>query len=148
MGVEGATMLPSRKLGWAFAAIFLIGALVGGLVVWDLSDNKLPTFLKKTGDPAGMAVRIHQKYLTDYQLTPDQQSKIDPLTNAMTQRLFQLRNQFAADVISTMDDYHAKVSQQMTPLQRAAYDKANIDRKQRMSAMLFLNQSSPSPASQ
>jgi hypothetical protein len=146
MGAEVSAMMPSRKLAWVFVGIFLIGALVGGLVVWDFSDNQLPTFLKRTSDPASMAVRINQKYITDYQITPDQQSKIEPLTKDMTQHLFQLRNQFAADVISTMDDYHAKVSLVLTPDQQAAYAKANSARKQRMSAMLFLNQSSPSPA--
>src|SRR5271167_4658180 len=130
---EGPMTFPSRKIVWAFAAIFLIGALVGGLVVWDLTDNQLPTFLKRTGDPISMAARIHQKYVADYQLTPDQMVQIDPMTLDMTQQLFHLRNQFAADVLSTMDNYHAKVSAYMTPAQRVIYDKANVDRKQRMS---------------
>jgi hypothetical protein len=145
-GAEGPLTFPSRKLGWAFVAIFIIGFLVGGLVVWDFStDNQLPTFLKKTSDPINMAARIHSKYVADYQLNPDQMTKIDPLTLDMTQKLFQLRNQFASDVLTTMDDYHAKASVYMTPAQQALYDKANADRKQKMSAMLFLNPGSPSP---
>ena len=143
---EVASVLPSRKIAAAFAAIFLMGALAGGLVTWDLTDTKLSGFMKKTTDPDSMAARIDQKYVKDYQLTPDQQSRIEPLTKDMTQHLYRIRSQFAVDIISTLDDYHGKVAELMTPTQREAYEKANAERKQRMSSMLLLNQSSPTPS--
>ena len=136
-------MLPSRKITAAFAAIFFIGALVGAMITWDLTVSKLPGFLKRTGDPASMADRINQKYIKDYQLTPDEQSRIAPLTKEMAQRLYHIRSKFAVDIISTLDDYHGKVAEQMTPAQCAAYEKANEERKKRMSAMLLPDQSSP-----
>ena len=138
-------MLPSRKITAAFAAVFLVGVLVGGLIGMDLTDTQLSGFLKRTSDPDGMVTRIDQKYLKDYQLTPDQQARIEPLTRTMAQRLNQIRTQFGVDVIATVDDYHAKVAEQMNPSQREAYEKANIDRKKRMNSMLLLNESSPSP---
>ncbi len=146
IGTEVPPALSSRKLAWAFVAIFLIGCLVGGLVTWDLTDTQLPTFLKKTSDPISLTARINDKYTKAYQLTPDQQARIAPITSAMSDRLYKIRNQFATDVISTMDDFHAQVATQMTPDQRAAYEKDNLVRKQKVSAMLFLNQSSPPPA--
>ena len=136
-------MLPSRKITAAFIAIFFIGAMAGAIIEWDLTDSKLPNFLKKTGDPASMADRINKRNAKDYQLTPDQQSRIEPLTKEMTERLYQLRHQFGVDVISTLDDYHGKVAEQMTPAQREAYGKANEERKKRMSEMLLPDQSSP-----
>ncbi len=133
-------MLLSRKITAAFAAIFIIGVLVGMLIAWDLADTKLSDFMKKTGDPTSMVARIDQKYSKDYQLTPDEQSRIHPLTKEMAQHLYQVRQQFGMDILATLDDYHQKIGEQMTPAQREAYDKANADRKKRMSAMLLLDQ--------
>jgi uncharacterized membrane protein len=135
-------MLPSRKISAIFVATFLIGALAGGLATWDMTDTKLSGFLKKTSDPDSMTTRINQKNLKDYQLTPDEQSRIEPLTRAMAQRLYQIRRQFAVDILSTLDDYHQKVSEQLSATQREAYDKATVERKKRMSSMLLLDQGS------
>lgn len=134
-------MLSSCKITVDFAAIFLIGVLVGGLIVWDLTDTKLSDFMKKTNNPDSMAARINQKYIKDYQLSADEQSRIEPLTKEMAQHLYQIRRQFGMDIINTLDDYHKKIGEQMTPAQREAYDKANAERKKRMSNMLLLDQS-------
>lgn len=130
-------MFPSRKIIAAFIGVFLIGALVGGLVVWDLSDMKLSRFLNRTSDPASMAARINQKYIDDYHLSPEEQARIAPLTKEMADQLYQVRRRFGADIISTLDNYHQKIGAEMTPEHRAAYEKANIERKNRMSSLLL-----------
>jgi hypothetical protein len=136
-------MFLSRKIALAFLAIFFVGVLVGGLIVWDVTDTKLSMFMKKTNDPDSMAHRITEKDARDYQLTADEQARIEPLTKDMAQHLYRIRSQFAIDIISSLDEYHRKVAEQMTPSQRAAYEKANAERKIRMSSMLLLNGGTP-----
>jgi hypothetical protein len=140
-------MLLSRKITAAFIATFLLGGMAGGLLEWDVTDTKLSDFMKHTADPDSMVTRIDQKYLVDYKLTPDQVARIQPLTTDMAQHLFQIRNQFGLDIISSLKDYHSKVSLVLTPDQNALYDKDNADRIKRMTGLLVPNQSSP-PAPQ
>lgn len=129
--------LPSRKITAAFIGVFVVGVLVGWLNATSIYETRFSGFLNRTGDPVNLANRFNQKYTMDYQLSADQQAKIAPLTQDVAQRLYQLRHQFGADIISTLDDFHAKVAEQMTPDQRAAYAKANEDRKKRMTALLL-----------
>jgi len=131
------SMLPSRKITAAFIGVFFVGALVGALIMMDYTDTRLSRFLNHTGDPESMAARINQKYITDYQLSPDEQSRIAPLVKEMTQHLYQERRQFGTAVINTLDEYHQKIGQQMTAEQREIYEKINGDRKKRMSNLLL-----------
>lgn len=141
------SILPSRKVTAAFIAVFLIGTLVGVFSTIDYlqmqNDAKLSLFMKRTNDPVSMAARINQKYATDYQLTPDEQSRIAPLTKEMAEHLYQVRHQFGVDIVATLNDYHEKIGEQMTPEHRAAYEKANEDRKTRMNALLQLDTNAP-----
>jgi hypothetical protein len=97
-------------------------------------------FMTSTTDPKSMAVRINQKYVEEYHLSADEQKRIAPLTQEMTQRLYVLRHQFGVDIIAAIDDYHAKIAEQMSPDHRAAYQAAYAARKKRMSAMLLPDQ--------
>jgi len=133
-------LLPSRKLSAAFFGVFLIGAAVGALVLISFSDMRFTRFLTSTSDPISMAARINQKYVKEYQLSADEQARIAPLTQQMTQQLYMTRRQFGVDIIATLDDYHRKIGEQMSPEHRAAFEKANIDRKKWMSTMLLLDQ--------
>ena len=130
-------MLPSRKITAAFIGVFFIGAMVGGLVVMDYTDTRLSRFINNSRAPEAMAARINQKYLTDYHLTPDEQSRITPIVKEMTQQLYQERRQFGTEIIGTLDEYHQKIGELMTPEQRAAYEKVNADRKKWMSNVLL-----------
>jgi hypothetical protein len=131
------SMLPSRKITAAFIGVFLIGAIVGGLVIMDYTDTRLSRFLNHTGDPESMAARINQKYRNDYKLSSEEQSRIAPLVKEMTRQLYQERRQFGTNVINTLDEYHQKIAEQMTPEQREVYAKVNEDRKKRMSTLLL-----------
>ena len=139
-------MRPTRKIIADFIGVFLIGALAGGLVTWSYTDTRLSTFMSRTNDPDRMVARIDKKYADEYRLTPDEQSRIEPLTKEMTRRLYQIRRQFGVDVIATLDDYHGKIAEQMDATQREAYEKANEERKKRMSVMLHPDQNLPGQA--
>ena len=134
------TLLPTRKVAGAFVGVFLIGALVGALLVKAFEDLWVNRFLVSTADPKSMAVRIDQKYLHDYHLTPDEELRIRPLIQEMTQQLYLSRKRFGVDIISTMDDYHNRIAEQMLPEHRDAYKEANDKRRKRMSSVLLLDQ--------
>jgi uncharacterized membrane protein len=134
------TLLPSRKLSAAFVGVFLIGGLVGGLLVMAFTDMKLSHFMTVTSDPQSMATRVNQKYVQAFNLNADEQARIAPLIREMTQHLYLVRRQFGVDIIATLDDYHQKIGAQMSPEHREAFEKWLADRKKRMSSMLLLDQ--------
>jgi hypothetical protein len=133
-------LFPSVKVSASFVGVFLIGALVGGMLLTSFSDMRFSRFLTHTGDPGTMAKRINQKYLSELHLTTDQEARIAPLTAEMTQHLYVTRRQFGVDIMATLDDYHRKVEEQLDPQQRGVFEQENEDRKKRMSAMLLLDQ--------
>jgi hypothetical protein len=61
----------------------------------------------------------------------------------MAQHLYQVRHQFGLDVMATLDDYHQKIAEQLTPEHRAAYEKAVAERRNKLSSLLLPDQSSP-----
>ena len=132
-------MLPTRRITAVFIGTFLVGALVGGLVTLTFQDVRFSHFLSSTGDPKNMASRINRKYVQEYGLTSDEQTRIAPLTQDMTQRLYLLRRQFGVDILATLDDYHQKVGEQLSPEQRQSFQRANEKRKARMSTMFQLD---------
>ena len=64
------------------------------------------------------------------------------MLNEMALNIFQVRHQFGVDIMAKLDKYHQKVAEQLTPEHRAAYEKANAERKTTLAGML-LDQSSP-----
>lgn len=134
------SMLPSRKIIGEFIAVFVIGAIVGGLVMWDCTGSDLSKFMTKTNDPDVLAAKIYAKYRDEYHLSEDELARIQPLIKEMAQHIYQIRHQFGVDIISTGDDYHKKIAEQLSPEHRASYEKAMEDRKKVTSAMLQLDQ--------
>jgi len=138
-------LFPLRKVTASFIGVFIIGVAVGWLNASLWSDTKFINFLNRTNDPVSMANRINQKYLNEYQLTPDEQTRIAPLTKELAQHLYQLRHQFGTDIIATLDEFHQKIAKEMTPAQREMYAKANEDRKSRMVSLLLADPPKPDP---
>ena len=135
-------MLPSRKLITAFVGVFVIGAAVGALLLSTFTDARLTKFFTSTGDPKSMAARINVKYAKEEDLTSDELARIAPLTEEMTQHLYEQRRQFGIDIISTLKEYHQKIGDQMTPEHRQAFQLANQEREKRMSGLLLLDDAS------
>jgi hypothetical protein len=136
-------MLPSRKLAATFFAVFALGAVVGGLVVYNMGTTRFSTFLDRTSDPDSLAQRIDKKLAAQYHLDDGEQQRISPITREMAQDLFQERRDFATKVLATIDESHAKIAAQMTSDQRAAYLKDNELRRQRAAAMLLPSSNAP-----
>ena len=132
----------SAKIVCEFAAVFLIGTVAGGLVMWDFTaDSELSKFMTKTNDSDSvMVARINQKYITEYHLTPDEIARIQPMVKEMAQHMSHIRRQFGIDIISTFSDYHAKIAEQLTPEHKAVYEQASNERKKVLSDLLKLDQ--------
>lgn len=136
-------MRPTRKIIADFIGVFLIGALAGGLVTWSYTDTRLSTFMSRTNEPDSLVARISKKYADEYHLTTDEQSRIQPQIKEMAQHIYQVRHQFGLDVMATLDEYHQKIAEQLTPEHRAAYEKAIAAHKKKLASMLLPDQSSP-----
>ncbi len=138
-------MSSSRKIIAEFVGVFLIGALAGALVFWCYSDTPLTTFLSHTNNPDDLVSHINKKYTDDFHLTQDEVTRIQPLTRQMAQDLYKTRHQFGVDIIATLDRYHAEIAVQLTPEHRAVYEAKMAERRNKLSALLLTDQSSPSP---
>jgi ribosomal protein L16 Arg81 hydroxylase len=135
-------MLLTRKIIGEFAAVFLIGTVVGALIMWDVTDTELSKFMTKTNDSDSvMVARINQKYINEYHLTPEELDRIQPLIKEMAQHMTHIRHQFGIDVITTYSDYHEKIAAQLTPEHRDVYLKAGAERKKQLSELLKIDQS-------
>ncbi len=141
------SMRPTRKIIVDFVGVFLIGALAGGLATWSYSDTQLTSFMSRTNDPEAFVSRINQKYADEFHLSPDEISRVQPQIREMAQRIYQVRHQFSVDMMATLDNYHQQIAAQLTPEHRASYEAAVANRKKKLSALLLLDQSSPSQRS-
>lgn len=136
-------MRSTSKIAMEFAAVFLIGAVAGGLVTWSYTDTQLSTFMSRTNDPDNWVARIDKKYVDDYHLSPDELQSIQPDVKQMAQAMYQVRHQFGVDVITTLDKYHAQIAAKLTPEHRALYEKGIADKRNKLSTLLMLDQGSP-----
>jgi hypothetical protein len=140
-------MLPSGKIGIAFLGVFLIGALSGGLVTWSFTDKNLSTFMSHSNDPDKVIVdRINKKYVHDYNLSPDELARIQPLIEAMAQHTTQIRHQFALDFITAFEENRAKIASRLDSPHREAYEAATAQRDKELRAMLLINAGASDPA--
>jgi len=140
----------TRKLIIDFVLVFVMGALAGGLLTWKIIDaslsSNLSTFMSRTNDPDSMVARLNKRYVEDYHLTPDEMNRIQPVFNEMARNIYQVRHQFGVDIMATLDKYHQKIAEQLTPEHRKDYEKAIAEHKTKLASML-LDQSSPTEGS-
>ncbi len=141
------TMRPTRKIIFDFVGVFLIGGIAGGLVTWSYvnwsnTGAQISSFMNRTNDPDRMVDRMNKKYAEEYHLSPDELNRIQPTIRDMARDIFRVRHKFGIDIMATLDSYHQKIAEQLTPEHRAAYLKAMAERKTELASML-LDQSSP-----
>jgi len=130
----------SRLVTAEFVGVFLMGTLVGGLVIWDSTDTTLSQFMSRTNDPDSVIVsRITDRYRNEYHLSDEELKKVEPLIKEMAQHVSKIRRDFATDIISTLDTYHGKIADELTPEHRDAYLKAVEERKKKVRDMLLLD---------
>jgi uncharacterized membrane protein len=139
-------MASSRKLIAEFIGVFLIGALAGGLITWCVTDTHLTNFMSRTNNPDVLEARMNKKYAQDYQLSPDEVARIQPLVHQMAQDIYKVRHQFGADITSTLRNYHEQIAAQLNPGHRAIYEAKMAKHDNEVSALLELDQNSPSSA--
>jgi hypothetical protein len=138
-------MANTRKLVAQFVGVFVIGALVGGLLTNSLSDTSLTTAMSHWNNADSLETRINTKYANEYHLTPDEMEKIKPLTKQLAQDLYKIRHQFGVDIVDTLNRDHAAIAAQLTPEHKAAYEAKMSDVTGKINAALLGDQSSPTP---
>jgi hypothetical protein len=140
-------MASNRKIIAEFVGVFLIGAAAGGLLTYSFSDNQISSVMSHWNNADTLEARIDAKYINDYQLTPEEMTKIKPLVHQLAHDLYTLRHQFGVDVIDIMSRDHDAIAAQMTPEHRAAYEKKVAERTDQLRTLLLGDQGSPAPAS-
>ncbi len=139
-------MFKSARLILAFAGVFGMGIAFG----WMLPQGNVPTtlekFFNKTTNPNEMAQACLAKYVTKYNLTEEEQLRIRPILNDMTQHLYDLRHSFSSDVLATEDHYHQLIAEQLDPDQRALYLASYKESRGRIETALSVKQQAATPA--
>ena len=136
----------NRKIIAEFFGVFLLGAAAGGLLTYSCSDNQISTVMSHWNNPGSTEARINAKYVKDYQLTPDETAKIQPLVHQMAQDLYQARHQFGVDIVNILTRDHEAIAAQLTPEHRAVYEQKMTEHTQKLSDLLLGDQGSPAPA--
>lgn len=125
------------KITALFLAVFLVGALAGAFTQSAFTDTKLKDFMMHTNDADSNAKRLELKYVKEYQLTPEEQARVNPLIREMTQHLYQLRSKFSTDILTTLNTDHKKIAEQMSPEHRAIYQQKIAAKEKQTASMLF-----------
>lgn len=135
---------PSKIRG-LFLAVFLLGALAGGVAThyYDASTQQFSQFLNKVSDPDAATGRVLKRYAERYQLTSDEINRITPTVKNMTARAYQERCQFGTDMMSILDSSHAEIAQLLDPTHRDAYQKHWEERRKELAATLLIKTNAP-----
>jgi hypothetical protein len=136
-------VIATRKLITDFVVVFVLGAVVGGLVMWSYQDTKLSSFMSSSNNPDVLVARINAKYASDYHLSKEEIDRVQPLVKEMAQHIYQFRHQFGIDIISTLDQYHQQIADKLNPEHKAAYLAIMAERHKKMSNLLLLDPGSP-----
>ncbi|MCE0497701.1 MAG: hypothetical protein LV481_07130 [Methylacidiphilales bacterium] len=100
--------------------------------------------MSHTNDPeAVMVERINKKNAHDYNLSPEESARIQPLIKAMAQQTIQIRHQFALDFITSYEEYHAQIAAQLDPAHRDAYQAATAKRDKELRSLLLIDAGTP-----
>lgn len=138
-------MRGTRKIIAEFVGVFVIGGLAGGLLTWSYTDRELTSFMSRTNNQDKLVERITKKYTDEYHFSPEELARIQPLILEMAQHVYQVRHRFSVDILAVGDEYHQKIAEQLTPEHRTVYEKAIADRRQQLTSLLQLDQTSPTP---
>jgi Spy/CpxP family protein refolding chaperone len=106
------------KVILAFIGIFLAGALVGGLVTLRWGKN----FAQRQPSGEQYGPQLMKRLVTELELTPEQQAKINPIVTSASEELRELRRTTQRTSAAVLARMQGDIAAVLTPEQRAKFD--------------------------
>ncbi len=114
------------KIGVTLAAIVLLSGLVGGTVGFELAK----AVARKRGNPTAWGVSAMRTLDWRLKLTPPQKEKVQALIDGGVVELKQTRIETMEKTNRSLDRLTAELAQELTPAQRAEFEKLMKERGQ------------------
>jgi uncharacterized protein YneF (UPF0154 family) len=113
------------KFALAFAAVFVAGVIVGGLIVMRLIP---PPFGPNPTTAAKMTERMMSMLKTDLNLRPDQEEKIKPVIARTTEQAVGFHRELSTRIQAAIDSSDLEIEGFMDSQQKAKFEKLRAKR--------------------
>jgi hypothetical protein len=108
------------KLISGLLLVFVLGILVGSVGTGFYLKHRLDPIIKK---PRAGKVFIMKKLSRELSLTPDQQTKIEPIVNQMIEKRIEYYRKTRPEIKTIMDQGFAKIKKQLDDNQKEKLDE-------------------------
>jgi len=109
------------KLWSGVVAVFIVGAIVGGLSATALIRGHFLQVMK-SGPPRGVHKPIAEKLTADLSLTQDQRAEVERIVRDFEPRFREFEQQARTGVRAIMNEMEARIREILTPEQQVKYD--------------------------
>jgi len=116
------------KVILAFTGIFLAGILVGGLSSLRWGRN----FVQRQPMGEQYGPQLMQRLVTELNLTPEQQAKINPIVTAASDELRDLRRSTQRTSAAVLVRMQGEIAAVLTPEQKAKFDEQVTRQRERI----------------
>jgi len=116
------------KVILAFTGIFLAGVLVGGLSSLRWGRN----FMQRQPMGEQYGPQLMQRLVTELNLTPEQQAKLNPIVTAASDELRDLRRSTQRTSAAVLVRMQGEISAVLTPEQKVKFDEQVARQRERI----------------
>lgn len=114
------------KLWSGVIAVFIVGAIIGGLSATALIRGHY-LHVMKSGPPRGVHKPIAERLTADLGLTPDQRAEVERIVGEFEPSFEEFQTRARTEVRAVMSEMEAKIREVLTPEQQTKFD-AGIER--------------------
>jgi hypothetical protein len=109
------------KLWSGVIAVFLVGAIVGGLSTTAFMRGHFLRVMRE-GPPRGVHKPIVERLTADLALTPEQRAEVERIVSDFGPRFGEFEDRMRTEVRGVMNEMEAKIREVLTPEQRTKFD--------------------------
>ncbi|MBS0662765.1 MAG: hypothetical protein JSR48_05835 [Verrucomicrobia bacterium] len=113
----------------AFVGIFVAGLLVGGLVTLRVVKARTTSRMASTEQYGPFLMK---RLVSRLDLTPAQQTKIQPMVDQAAEELHQVRRKAWSDSQAILERIDKEISAELTPAQQATFEKLQAEQRERI----------------
>jgi Spy/CpxP family protein refolding chaperone len=109
------------KLWSGVVAVFIVGAIVGGLSATALIRGHF-IHVMRSGPPREVHKPIAERLTVDLSLTPEQRTRVERIVQDFEPRFSEFEQRTRAEIRGIMNEMEGRIREILTPEQQAKYD--------------------------
>jgi hypothetical protein len=109
------------KLWSGVVAVFVVGAIVGGLSATALIRGHF-VHVMRSGPPRGVHKPIAERLTADLALTPEQRAEVERIVRDFEPRFEEFEERARTEIRGVMNEMEAKIREILTPEQQLKFD--------------------------